>query len=236
MRIMPVLAFVAFASSLLPGALAQAPAQPKPALPLKERAMKIFEANDKANPPKEGAAVFLGSSSIGAWGTLVKDMAPLPVVKRGVGGTKTGQMQELYELAVAPLKPKVIVYYCGDNDLTTPSSDPEAAFKNFVSFAERVKAELPKTKILFISVKPSEKRKAALEVQAKYNRMVKELCEKDKSLVYLAVTGATLAPDGKIRAEMLNKDGLHLNADGYAEWTRIVKPAVEKALAEAQSE
>src|SRR2546422_677497 len=39
-----------------------------------------FEKSDSLNPPKPGAIVFTGSSSIRYWKTLEKDMAPLPVV------------------------------------------------------------------------------------------------------------------------------------------------------------
>jgi hypothetical protein len=33
-----------------------------------------------------------------------------------------------------------------------------------------------------------------------------------------------LGPDGRPRAELLVGDGLHLNKDGYALWTSIVRP------------
>jgi len=37
-----------------------------------------FEKADKRLPPKPGAIVFTGSSSIRYWKTLDRDMAPLP--------------------------------------------------------------------------------------------------------------------------------------------------------------
>jgi hypothetical protein len=50
-----------------------------------------FEAQDRVQPPQKGAIVFTGSSSVTFWKTLEQDMAPLPVINRGFGGSKIHQ-------------------------------------------------------------------------------------------------------------------------------------------------
>ncbi|MFT6148156.1 MAG: lysophospholipase L1-like esterase [Saprospiraceae bacterium] len=37
-----------------------------------------------------------------------------------------------------------------------------------------------------------------------------------------------LNKEGYIRKEIFIEDGLHLNAKGYEEWTKMVKPLLEK--------
>ncbi|HXL86565.1 MAG TPA: hypothetical protein VN927_05115, partial [Gemmatimonadaceae bacterium] len=45
-----------------------------------------FEAQDRANPPRPGSIVFVGSSSIRMWATLDRDFPGVPVLNRGFGG------------------------------------------------------------------------------------------------------------------------------------------------------
>ena len=67
-----------------------APAQGQPAdhFSIWQKDIQKFEAQDKLNPPAENGIVFIGSSSIRLWKNLEEDMAPLPVIKRGFGGSK----------------------------------------------------------------------------------------------------------------------------------------------------
>ena len=49
-----------------------------------ERDIAAFEASAQTNPPPKNCIVFVGSSSFTFWSTLESDMAPLPVLNRGV--------------------------------------------------------------------------------------------------------------------------------------------------------
>ena len=50
-------------------------------------AIADFEAADLKDPPAKGQILFVGSSSFRFWRTLKEDMAPLPVLNRGFGGS-----------------------------------------------------------------------------------------------------------------------------------------------------
>jgi len=108
-------------SSSAPTATAS-PAAPA-ATPWYEPEIAAFEAADKASPPPPGQVLFIGSSSIRMWTTLATDMSPVPVLNRGFGGSKTGEVLAVFERIVLPCSPRVIVYYCGDNDLGTDNTD-----------------------------------------------------------------------------------------------------------------
>ncbi|MFG0259146.1 MAG: hypothetical protein ACF8LK_02245, partial [Phycisphaerales bacterium JB041] len=82
-----------------------------------EREIWAFEAADRADPPEPGRVLFIGSSSFRLWKTLEADMVPVPVLNRGFGGSKTGEVLAVFDRIVVPYAPSVIVYYCGDNDL-----------------------------------------------------------------------------------------------------------------------
>ena len=37
---------------------------------------------------------------------------------------------------------------------------------------------------------------------------------------------------GETRVELFRRDGVHLNAEGYAVWTRVIRPIVENLFEE----
>src|SRR5262245_52424410 len=76
-----------------------------------------FEAADRAQPPAERPIVFVGSSSIRLWDTLAADMAPLPVLNRGFGGSQLAHVVHFADRAVLRYRPRGVVLYCGGNDL-----------------------------------------------------------------------------------------------------------------------
>ncbi len=67
-----------------------------------EPAIRDFEEQDKAHPPKPGCIVFAGSSSIRFWDTLVSDMKPLDVINRGFGGSEFSDLDEYANRIVSP--------------------------------------------------------------------------------------------------------------------------------------
>ena len=83
---------------------------------------------------------------------VAEQMAPLPVLNRAFGGSRTGDQLFRFEQVVLPYRPKVIVYYCGSNDIKATAADaPEVIFGRFREFSERVRKELPGTRLIFVS-------------------------------------------------------------------------------------
>ena len=108
-----------------------------------DEAIAAFEAADKTAPPPANAFLFVGSSSIRKWETLAEDLAPLPVINRGFGGSTMPQLNHYADRIVFPYKPRGILVYEGDNDITVSSMTPEKVLRNVRSFFERVQKELP---------------------------------------------------------------------------------------------
>ena len=91
-----------------------------------------------------------------------------------------------------------------------------------------VHAKLPKARISFIAIKPSLSRWKLSGKMAKANSLVRDACSKDKRLGYIDIWQPMLGDNGKPRPDLFLRDGLHLNANGYALWTSIVKPHLVK--------
>jgi lysophospholipase L1-like esterase len=175
--------------------------------------------------PKEGI-VFTGSSSIKKWETLIDDMAPLPVANRGFGGAIIRQVTYYSNRMLVPLKPKLLVFYCGENDIANDFNGPELPLKDFKTFVTTIRHKLPDVGILFVSMKPSPLRMQWWPKFQAANKMVKEYIATQKNMWYSDVTQAMLQRNGRPTPDLFLGDSLHMNAKGYALWTQILKPQV----------
>jgi lysophospholipase L1-like esterase len=79
---------------------------------------------------------------------------------------------------------------------------------------------------MFISIKPSPARRALIRQARAANDLVRAYAEEHPLVDYVDVFTPMLAADGSPRAELIRKDALHLNDEGYALWRRIIRPFV----------
>ncbi len=82
-----------------------------------EGEIRRLEKQDRRAMPPAGGTVFTGSPSIRFWKTLTQDMAPLPVVNRGFGGSQIHQVTHYARRIISPYKPRIVVLYAGENDI-----------------------------------------------------------------------------------------------------------------------
>lgn len=217
-----------------PGAEAAAPAPAEQVAPEPwyEPEIRAFEASDFADPPVPGQVLFVGSSSIRMWATLPEDMAPMPVLNRGFGGSKTQEVLAVFDRIVLPYRPSVIVYYCGDNDLGTDNTDWESAANGFIAFDQLARAVWPDVRVFNIPIKASVARWGNWEAMRRANEIVREYCEATPGATYLDTVTPTLTSEGTPDPTIFLEDGLHLNAKGYAIWTTVVRGPVLEAWGE----
>ena len=187
-----------------------------------EPAMQAFEKADKADPPKKGGVVFYGSSTVRRW-DLEKSFPGKDYVNRGFGGSTTPDAIRYLSRVVLPLEPRVIALYEGDNDIGRGETAPRV-FQNFKTFVERVRARSPKTKIVFLAIKPSLARWHLINQVRAANLLIREYTYTDPRLAYVDTDEPMLGEDGEPRPELFVEDGLHMSDEGYAIWTRLTEP------------
>jgi lysophospholipase L1-like esterase len=177
----------------------------------------------------QGQVLFYGSSSIRLWKTLKEDFAPLPVINHGFGASTFPEMIHYTERMIVPYKPKILVLYC-ENDLFIgkPQRTPEQVFDNFGILATLIQNRLPKTKVYYISMKPSISRKADWAKLVKADAMINEYIQKHKNFTYIDIRPAMYRPNGSINGDYFIGDSLHMKPAGYAEWTKIIRPILLK--------
>jgi len=184
-----------------------------------------FEATDSINPPPRGSVLFVGSSSIRVWPNLKADFPNAEVLQRGFGGSTLDQVDRYTPRIVLPYCPRLIVLYAGDNDLAEGRT-PQQILADFKTFVGLVRPPMPKTRIVFVAIKPSTARVALLDAMRATNMLVRQYIASDPSLTYVDVFTPMLGPTGLPRGELFQADGLHMNAQGYAIWRRLLQPLV----------
>jgi len=192
-----------------------------------------FVRRDAASPPAPCQILFVGSSSIVRWENLAKDMAPLPVMNRGFGGSHIEYVNRWFDQIVAPYRPRAIVFYAGENDIAA-GKPVERVVDDFEQFMERKVASLGQTPVYFISIKPSKLRWSQFDSQAEVNAAIRALAAQRSDLHYVDVVSRMLA-NGRPR-ELYEADGLHMTPTGYAIWSRAIRPILLRdARAEAHT-
>jgi lysophospholipase L1-like esterase len=201
-----------------------------------ESSIRKFEESDRVHPPKPGCIVFVGSSSIRFWHTLGDDMKPLEVINRGFGGSQIAQVNHYARRIAIPYRPRAIVLYAGENDLSWPwSKSPETVLDDFKRFVEIIHAELPETWIYYVSMKPSPLRWSNWETLHTTNQMIEAFTRSQERVQFIDVSAAMLDAQGRPRRELFRWDRLHLNLRGYALWTSIIRPVLLKRFAAGES-
>ena len=191
----------------------------KPARFAKE--IEAFERQETDKPVPKHAIIFIGSSSVRLW-KLDKSFPGLDAVNRGFGGSQLADSVSYAPRLLSKQQPRIVVLYAGDNDLAAGKS-PEQVAADFQAFVKIVQKDLPKTKIVYLSIKPSPSRWKLADKVVKANALIAEACKQDERLVFVDVFKPMLGSDDKPRPELFRADNLHMNDKGYELWTSILK-------------
>jgi lysophospholipase L1-like esterase len=190
-----------------------------------EPAIQAFEAQGCGLHTEPGPVLFVGSSSIRFWDTLTADLAPVPVLNRGFGGAQLPDVLRYADRIILPCQPRAVVIYAGENDLGAWWVWPGRVADRFRQLVQRLRQANPDLPILLLAIKPSPYFAHRQARQAEANRLLRAYCEATPGLDFIDVARPLLDAQGGLRPE-LYRDGLHLNAAGYALWREQVRPAL----------
>lgn len=189
-----------------------------------EQDMQRFEAADRAAPPAPGGVLFIGSSSIRFWDTLADDFPGTPVINRGFGGSELRDSTWYAHRIIVPYAPRQVVIYAGDNDLHAGRT-PQQLREDFRAFVQRVRRDLPRVRISYISTKPSPARATLLDTQREANALIQAEALQ-LGVDYIDIFNPMLGADGQPNEALFIKDRLHMNRAGYELWQREIVPYI----------
>ncbi len=180
----------------------------------------LTEIDAKQTPPKN-AVLFVGSSSMRMWKNLRQSFPNLNVINRGFGGSRLEDVNFYFDKIVAPYNPKTIVLYAGENDVNEGVA-PETILESYRKFAAMAHTKFPKSKMIYVSLKPSPSRWQMADKFRKTNDLIKAEIVKDKRAEFVDVWSPMLGANGEPKPEIFVEDNLHLNEKGYAIWREIL--------------
>lgn len=183
-------------------------------------------AGDSDHSPAPGGIVFVGSSSIRLWKSLAADFPGLNAINRGFGGSELADSVHYMDRIVLRYRPRLVVLFAGTNDLWNGKSPAQVA-ADFRTFRARLQAAAPGTKLVFLSINPAPSRARVHDRMRDANALIAADCATGPRCVYVDVATPMLGSSGSTRTELFLDDQLHLNADGYAVWRRVLAPHLQ---------
>ena len=187
-----------------------------------------FKQLDATERYSSNSILFMGSSSIRLWSTLAEDMAPLPIIQRGYGGAHFRELIFFVDTILNQHDLSMVVCFVA-NDISQKKSDENAAtiLRNYNYVVKQIRKRHPKIPILQISITPSQSRWELWPKIQEVNAALKAYCETHSNMYFLDTTSHFLNEAGLPKTALFRKDQLHLNKEGYALWTSLIRPQVE---------
>ena len=189
-------------------------------------AIAKFAHQDSVDMPEPGGILFLGSSSFTIWKDVNDYFAGKKIVNRGFGGSQMSDVLHFKEKLILPYQPKQIVVYVGENDIASGEA-PESVFEEGKQLVSWAKEQFPGVEFVLLSAKPSPRRWELRDKMKDLNVMLSEFASENEGVEYANIWEPMLGEDGKPKSEIFLKDSLHMTANGYKIWQKVLKPYLE---------
>lgn len=192
-----------------------------------QKDIKDFDQRDTIENVHTGSNLFVGSSSITYWKDIASYFPESYVINRGFGGSKFEDLLYYADRVIMPYKPARIFIYEGDNDVAS-NVDTETIISQAKSLREKIADAFPSVVVVFIAAKPSVARWPMKDKYIAVNKALKEYAEQEKLTAFADVWTPMLDEKGVVLTDVFLKDNLHMKANGYEIWRKVLEPFVLK--------
>ncbi|MFK4762637.1 GDSL-type esterase/lipase family protein [Microbacterium sp. ZW T5_45] len=190
-------------------------------------ARRMRRSRFDAVPAPEGRVVFFGDSITeqGLWDEWFPE---LKIANRGVGGETVAEVTARVDTAIKGAR--AVSLLVGTNDITGFGASRKAAdiADQYEVLLARIRDVVADAPVLLTSVLPRD-RFFADRVRALNGRI--EAMADAWGMTYVDAWSRMHGRRGELRPE-LTHDRIHLTGTGYREWLTVLRPALERALAE----
>lgn len=185
-----------------------------------------FAKSDKVKMPDAGRIVFAGSSSFRLWQDVNDYFPGKNILNRGFGGSTLLDLIQYSKETIIQYKPKQIFIYCGENDIADSDTvQPKHVLDRFKTLYKIIRTQLPaNTPIVYLSLKPSIARWSMHERMDDANTLIKNFISTQRNIQFLDVYHSMLGDDGTPLKNIYIADNLHMNANGYKIWQKLIAP------------
>lgn len=188
-----------------------------------------FRKADSLHTPAAKQILFVGSSSFTNWKDVQSYFPSYPIINRGFGGSSLPDVIRYAEDVIFKYDPRQIVIYCGENDLAASDTVSAATVvQRFKTLFSMIRNRFPRVPIVFVSLKPSPSRQHLMPKMLEANTAIRQFLKKKKKTTFIDVYHPMLADNGQPRPDIFLGDKLHMNAQGYAIWQKLIEPHLLK--------
>ena len=157
-------------------------------------------------------------------------MSPLPVLNRAIPGNGTQDMLDGIGRLVLPHQPRIVVYYCGSNDISA-GEDPGEIVERTKRFIQILHEKSPNTFFYYTSIQKAPEKRARWDVVEAVNREMQRYSREAVNVGYIDLNPVLFDGRNNLREDLFLPDGLHFRRDStaYLEFSQIVKPILSQA-------
>jgi len=176
--------------------------------------------------------VMIGDSITRHWENTGKAMwdqyyAPRNAVNMGYSADRTQHvLWRLDNGEIAGISPKLAVIMIGTNN--SGSDKPQDIADGIIAICQKLRTNLPKTKILLLAIFPRADRPDLMPVINQTNELITQITD-NKHIYFLDINNKFLNPDSTLPKSVM-PDLLHPNEKGYEIWAKAQEPMIKKLM------
>lgn len=188
-----------------------------------EKQVLLYEADDRAHPPPQGAILLAGDSQFFRWKTLTEDLPGYILINRGIDSFQLSDLIRYVDRLVLTYKPRLIILHVGGNDVHSGKTSARL-LADFQAFVALVRTSLPGVPIAFSSITPGPGRWNEAAQRKEANRVIKDYIATQPGLHFIDLWDAMLTSEGRPREDLWVEDRVHPNHAGYLLRVQIMRP------------
>lgn len=171
--------------------------------------------------PGRKLLLFTGSSSIRMWADIQDYFPGFNVINNGFGGSHFSDLIYFYNKLIPSYQPDILFIYEGDNDIASKKK-PREITREAKFLLSKIRRDLPNTRVVLISPKPSIARWDLRNEYEVLNRKLNRLAKKTGQVEFANVWDAMLDENGNVFPDVFLEDNLHMNKKGYDIWVKVL--------------
>ncbi len=175
--------------------------------------------------------LFLGDSITQGWGgndVWQRYYGARKAANFGIGGDRTQHvLWRIDHGELDGIKPRVIVLMIGTNNIHSDTPDEIAA--GVKAIVERIRKQLPSTKVLLLGVFPRDEKPSPTRERIKSLNASIAKFDDGKHVKYLDIGAKFMNADGTLSKSIM-PDFLHLSHAGYMIWADAIEPTLFEML------
>jgi len=191
----------------------------------KNEIKELFQKEHQFDSGKR-LVLFTGSSSVRMWKDVADYFPEYNVINNGFGGSHFSDLIYYYEELIPKYNPDYLFIYEGDNDIATDKK-PGKILREARFLIGRIQQDLPETKVVLISAKPSVARWHLNKNYQKLNKKLERFAKKTDNLEFADVWNTMLDENGQVFTDVFLDDNLHMNKKGYDIWGKVIGEFLE---------